>query len=84
MSSIPSHTDIKKSLLTLLERKKEVSLDEAIAFIADTFSLSKAARKKMQRCKKETVLQNRLRWARWELQRDGKIKTTRRRFFALA
>lgn len=32
---------------------------------------------------KETVLQNRLPWARWELQRDGVIETTRRGHFRL-
>jgi restriction endonuclease Mrr len=35
----------------------------------------------MQECGKESVLQNRLRWARWELKREGKIETTRRGFF---
>lgn len=81
--AIPSHTDIRKPLIALLKRKGEVSLDEAIAFIAKKFSVSKAARKRKQGCGKETVLQNRLRWARWELQREGTVKTTRRGFFRL-
>ena len=31
----------------------------------------------------QLILQNRLRWARWELKREGKIETTRRGFFRL-
>lgn len=84
MSKIPSHTDIKKPLLALLKRRQEVSLTEAIEHVVKTFGLSKAAAKQMQGCSKETVLQNRVRWARWELKRDGKVKTTRRGHFALA
>ena len=80
---IPSHTAIKKPLLALLKRKGEVSLDEAIAYIAKKFSLSKAKQKRRQGCGKESVLQNRIRWARWELQRDGIVKTTRRGYFRL-
>src|SRR5437867_3741436 len=83
MKKIPSHTDIKNPLLSLLKRKDEVSLTEALAFIAKKFSLSKAAQQQRQGCGKETVLQNRLRWARWELKRAGKIETTRRGYFRL-
>lgn len=81
MAKIPSHQDIKKPLLALAKRKSEVSLEEAIDYIADKFGLSKASRRKMQECGKESVLQNRLRWARWELKREGKIETTRRGYF---
>ena len=81
---LPTHQEIKAPLLTLLKRRKEVSLVEALDFIAAKFELSRRVTKKMQDCKKETVLQNRLRWARWEMQRDGLVKTTRRGFFALA
>jgi len=82
--AIPSHTKIKPLLLALLTRKGELSLPDAIESIAKKFSLSKAQRAKHQPCGKETVLQNRVRWARWELQRDGKVRTTRRGFFDLA
>lgn len=80
-SAIPSHTEIKKPLLALLKRECEVSLKEAIAFVAKKFSVSKAAQKRRQGCGKETVLQNRLRWARWELQREGKVEITGRGYF---
>lgn len=82
-SAIPSHREIKKPLLLLLRRKPEVSLDEAVAFIAKKFRLSKASQKRRQGCGNETVLQNRLRWARWELKREGTIETARRGFFRL-
>jgi restriction endonuclease Mrr len=84
VSKIPSHTDIKNPLLALLKRKREVSLDEALAYIAKKFQLSKAAQKQMQSCGREGVLSNRLRWARWELKREGKVVTPRRGFFRLA
>jgi len=83
MPTIPSHTAIKKPLLALLKRKQEDALDEALAYVAKKFKLSKAAQKQQQGRKKETVLQNPLRWARWELQRDGLVRTTRRSHFAL-
>jgi restriction system protein len=82
-SALPTHNDLKKPLLTLLKRKGEVSLDEALAYVAKRFAIPKAARKRRQPCGKETVLQNRLRWARWELKRDGVIETTRRGYFRL-
>jgi restriction system protein len=81
--TIPSHLDIKAPLLSLLNKKKEISLQEAINHIAKTFQIPEKARSKMQGCGKETVLQNRLRWARWELKRDGVIETTRRGYFKL-
>ena len=81
--ALPTHNDLTKPLLALLRRKGEVSLQEAIEYVAATFSVSKAARARKQPCGKETVLQNRLRWARWELQRDGVIETTRRGYFRL-
>lgn len=83
-SVLPTHGEIKKPLLSLLRRRKEVSLPEAIAFIAKRRRLSKAAQSRRQGCGKETVLQNRLRWARWELKQEGKVVTTRRGFFRLA
>ncbi len=71
--------------MSLLKRKRgEVSLAEALEHVAKKFHLSKAARAAMQPCGKETVLQNRLRWALWAYKRDGKVRTTRRGFFTLA
>jgi restriction system protein len=84
MPAIPSHDDINQPLLRLLKKRREVSLQAAIDHIAETFGLGKPSRTKRQPCGKETVLQNRLRWARWELQREGKVRTTRRGYFAIA
>jgi restriction system protein len=81
--ALPTHEAIKKPLLVLLRRKGEVSLDEAIAFVARRFSVSKKNRTLRQPCGKETILQNRVRWARWALQRDGKVRTSRRGYFRL-
>jgi restriction system protein len=83
MTHLPSHQEIKKPLLSLVKRRKEVSLVDALAHIVEHFGLSKKAVKAMQDCGKETVLQNRLRWARWELKREGLIETTRRGYFKL-
>jgi restriction system protein len=83
MSKLPTCNEIKKPLLVLLKRKGEVSLEEAIAHIAKHFKLSKAKQKAKQKCQKETLLQNRLRWARWEMQRDGMVETSRRGYFRL-
>jgi restriction system protein len=82
-SSVPTHGEIKEPLLSLLRRKGEVSLPDALAFVAKKFALSKSAQARKQGCGKETVLQNRLRWAPWELQREGKVETTRRGYFRL-
>lgn len=80
---IPSHQDMKKPLVALLKRKGEVSLEEALAYIAKKFSLSVSAQNRKQDCGRETVFQNRLRWARWELKSEGKIETTGRGRFRL-
>lgn len=80
---IPSHQEMKKPLLALLKRKGEVSLEEALEHVAKKFGVSERAQKKMQGCGRETVLQNRLRWARWELKQEGVIETTRRGYFRL-
>jgi restriction endonuclease Mrr len=82
--ALPSHTEIKKPLLQLLKAKGEVSLEEAVAHIAKTFSVSERSQHRKQGSGRETVLQNRVRWARWELKRDGVIVTTRRGCFTLA
>ena len=74
---------MKKPLLALLKKKGEVSLTEAMAYIAGHFGISPKVQKWFQSCGKEPLLQNRLRWARWELNRDGKIKTTKRGYFKL-
>ena len=52
-------------------------------YVAKRLKVPKAARKRRQNCGKETVFQNRLRWARWELKREGIIETTRRGYFRL-
>ncbi len=80
---LPSHGELKKPLLALLRRKREVSLPDALAFVAKRFRLSKADQSRRQSCGKETVLSNRIRWARWELKQEGKVETTRRGFFRL-
>ncbi len=81
MTQLPSAKEMKKPLLAFVKRKGEVSLQDALDHIAKKFSLSKAAQRAKQKCKKETLLQNRLRWARWELQREGLIETTSRGHF---
>jgi restriction system protein len=83
-SALPTHADIKKPLLALLRRKQEVSPGEAVAFVAKKFAVSETSRQRRQPCGKETVLQNRVRWARWELTRAGKVETSRRGYFRLA
>jgi restriction system protein len=82
-SAIPTNREIRKPLLALLQRKREVSLDEAIAYVAQHFRISESLQKRKQGCGKESVLQNRLRWARWELMREGRVETTRRGYFRL-
>lgn len=83
MPKLPSAKEMRNPLLALLKRKGEISLDEALNHIAKHFKLSKAACKARQDCKKETVLQNRLRWARWQLKREGLIETSKRGHFRL-
>jgi restriction system protein len=83
-SAIPSHGELKKPLLALLRRKGEVSLPDALAFVAKKFRLSKAEQSRRLACGKEGALQNRIRWARWELKQEGKVQTTRRGYFRLA
>ncbi len=83
MTKMPSHKELKKPLLALLRRRGEISMQDALDHIAVKFALSTKAQKAMQGCGKESVLQNRIRWARWELQREGKVETTRRGYFRL-
>lgn len=81
---LPTAEQIKKPLLALLKKRKgEVSLTQAIDHIARTFDLPEKMTEVKQKCGKETTLQNRLRWARWQLKREGVIETTRRGYFKL-
>lgn len=81
---VPSASEIKPVLLKIIRNRKEHALADVLQAVADHFGLSTRLTRKRQECGKETVLQNRLRWARWELLRDGKVVTTRRGFFKLA
>ena len=84
MPPIPRTEDPKKTLLTVLRRRKELSLPDAIAHVAAKRSIPMTATRKMLGCGKETALQNRVRWARWEFQQEGRVRTTRRGHFARA
>ena len=81
-TSLPSTADIKKPLLSYLKRRKdEVSLDDAMAHVVKTFNICSVCLAEKQGCGKETIFQNRLRWARWELKQEGLVETTRRGYF---
>lgn len=81
MTKIPSYREMKAPLILFLSDRKEHSLKEAVIHIARRFRVPVKDRAKMLACGKETVLQNRVRWARFELKRMGLVETTRRGYF---
>ena len=81
---LPKFQDIEIPLKEWLKDGKERSLQEAIEFTKAYFKISDEVAAQILPSGKETVLQNRIRWAKVSLQQQGIVERTRRGYFRLA
>ena len=76
--TIPKFHEIMYPLLEYLKDKKERSIGELIDYISNKFMLSQEERNQRLASGRETVIENRVRWAKLYLKKAGLIKSTKR------
>lgn len=76
---IPDYESIMLPILKFLGDKREHSLDEVIGYICKTSDLSDEEKKRMLPSGYEPVFRNRIRWARWYLEKAGLLESRARR-----
>lgn len=81
--SIPDYQSFMLPLLRLAADREEHSLREAIELLAEKFALSEVERKEMLPSGQQSILDNRVGWARTYLKKACLLESTRRGFFKI-
>lgn len=81
--SIPDFQSFMLPVLELASDGKEHSLEEARAFLAESFSLTEADREELLPSGRQRRFDNRVAWAKAYLQRAGLLKGSRRAHFEI-
>lgn len=79
--AVPDYQSFMRPLLVYAEDGKEKRIGEAINALADRLNISEADRQTMLPSGKQTLLANRVHWARTYLAKAGALKNTRRSHF---
>jgi len=82
MATIPDYQSIMLPLLKFLGDGKEHSLSETIEHISKTYNLTEE-QKKEQLASGQTIIHNRVGWARTYLKKAGLLESTRRGYFRI-
>jgi restriction system protein len=80
---IPDYQTLMLPLLRLLSDGKEKSLGTAIEALSNEYKLSSADREALLPSGKQTIIRNRVGWARTYMRKAGLIDPTRRGFFKI-
>jgi restriction system protein len=80
---IPDYQTLMLPLLKFLSDEKEHNLPDATKAISDEYNLSPAERQQLLPSGQQTVIRNRLGWARTYMAKAGLIKSTRRAFWQI-
>jgi restriction system protein len=80
---IPDYEKIMRPLLKFASDKKEHSLSEAIEHINEEFSLSEAEKREKLPSGQQSIIDNRIGWARTYLKKAGLLESTRRGYFRI-
>lgn len=78
--SIPDYETMMLPLLNFLGDKKEHALYEVIEHIAEVFNISERERRELMPSGSESIIKNRVRWARRYLDGAGLIESAKRDF----
>ncbi|MCX8099477.1 MAG: restriction endonuclease [Casimicrobiaceae bacterium] len=81
---IPSYQDFMLPLLRLMADGQERKLSEVITPLADQFELSTEERKALLESGQQTILENRIGWAKTYLKQAGLLEITRRGWFRIS
>src|SRR5208283_5258909 len=81
---IPDFQTLMLPLLRFLSDEKEHKLEEAITALSEEFGLTPDERQRMLPSGQQTVIRNRIGWARTYLAKAGLIDSVRRGFFRLS
>ncbi len=81
---IPNYQECMLPLLTLLKEKGVLSLSECTNYLSDRFKLTNQERKELLPSKKQTIIKNRIGWAKFYLDKAGLIKVVSRGVYALS
>ena len=80
---IPNYERIMLPYLESLSDAKEHSFEQVLGHICSTFRLTDQEKDELLPSKKETVICNRVRWARYYMEKAGLLETTRRGFYRI-
>lgn len=81
---IPTYQDCMLPLLKILYNRGVLSLSECANLISDNFSLTPQERKELLPSKKQTVIKNRVGWAKFYLDKAGLVKTVGRGQYSIS
>ena len=81
--SVPDYQSFMRPLLVFGADGAEKDIKDAIAALADEFHLTKEDRQQLLPSGKQTILANRVHWARTYLDKAGALKRTRRSHFVV-
>ena len=81
--AIPDYQTIMLPLLRFTGDGKEVSVREAIDHISKLFSLSESEKQELLPSGRQTIVHNRVSWARTYLKKAGLLESTRRGYFKI-
>lgn len=80
---IPDYQTIMLPMLNLLEDNQEHSLQETIEYIVNLFKVSPEERRDLLPSGKQSVIDNRVGWARTYLKKAGLLEYTRRGYYKI-
>lgn len=80
---IPDYQSIMLPLLRLLVDREEYSSREAVEYIARTFNLSEAERRRRLPSGQQPIIDNRVGWAKTYMKKAGLLESTRRGYFRI-
>lgn len=80
---IPSYQECMHPLLQLLKERGTLSLAECTSILADKFKLTPNERNELLPSKKQTVIKNRVGWAKFYLDKAGLLKVVSRGNYAI-
>lgn len=80
---IPTYQECMLPLLKLLKEKGTLSLAECTNFLSEEFKLSPQERNELLPSKKQTIMKNRVGWAKFYLDKAGLLKVPSRGYYAL-
>ena len=80
---IPDYQTIMLPVLQLLDDRREHSLQETIEYIGNQFSVSPEERRELLPSGKQSIIDNRVGWARTYLKKAGLLEYTRRGYYKI-